>query len=158
MKKYVLAGLLLFLVSNLVAQNKKLIGVWQENYHTRKDTTDTGRDEMNSHYNSYKSGYKKLSSEFIVYSYIYPGVYPDDDLSKSEISIVAEDGVFWIITEVGEKEKLIYAPKTNNYYGEFKQLWGAKGKIFVEYDPKNKKVIFIEEETEMLLFDFSRKQ
>lgn len=154
MKKHLLIGVVFVFTSNIIAQNKKLIGVWQENYHIQKDTLDTGRDEINRNYQAYKRGDYKLSADYVMYMAVYPENYED----KWKITITKEDDVFWITTENGAKEKLIYAPKTNNYYGVFKELWGTKEKLFVEYDPKNKKVVFIEEETEMLVFDFSRKQ
>jgi hypothetical protein len=154
MIKHLLIGVVFLFTSNLIAQNEKFIGTWQENYHIRKDTLDTGFDEINRHYQAYKRGDYKLSSDYVMYM----EVYPENDEDKWEITITKEDEVFWIKTKIGEKEKLIYAPKTNTYYGVFKELWGAKGKLFVEYDRKNKKVVFIEEGTEILVFDFSRKQ
>jgi hypothetical protein len=132
MKKYLLVGLIVFFTGNLVAQNKKLIGVWKEDYHTIADTTDTG-------------------------SIDYRNVYPESDGDRWEISITKEQGVFWV-SDGDLKEKLVYAPKTNNYYVNLNKLWKIiKGNLTVEYDDKNQKVLFIDEELKMAVFEFSIK-
>ena len=132
MKKQVLVGLMLFFTSILVAQNKKLVGNWKENYHTIADTTSSG-------------------------DISYREVYPEKEDERWIISIIKEKDDFWVINGSDLKVKFMYAPKTNNYYINPKNWWGIHSDLTVEYDDKNQKVLFIDEETRITMFEFSRK-
>lgn len=153
MKKYLLVGLIVFFTSSLVAQNKKLIGDWKENFHTMADTTSNGIDEINNNPEAYRKGYKKLGGEYIDYQ----EVQTENDSERWQISITKEKDGFWVINGTDLKTKLIYAPKTNNYYINPKNWWGIKGALTVEYDDKNQKLLFIDEELKLTMFEFSRK-
>jgi hypothetical protein len=152
MKKYILIGVLFFITANIIAQNEKFIGSWQENYHLRKDTLDTGYNEIKKNYRAYRSGFLKLSLDYVMYM----EVYPEND-RKWEITIIKEDNTFWITKEDGLKEKLMYNSKANNYYVFLKDWWEVRGNLIIEYQPKTKEIVLLEEDTKMIVFVFSRK-
>nr|WP_315197687.1 hypothetical protein [uncultured Flavobacterium sp.] len=153
MKKYLLVGLIVFFKGNIIAQNKRIIGNWKENYHMIADTTSNGMEEINANPEAYRKGNMKLSSEYIDYR----EVHPESDSEKWQISITKEQDVFWV-SDGDLKEKLVYAPKTNNYYVNLNKLWKIiKGNLTVEYDDKSQKILFIDEKLKMAVFEFSRK-
>lgn len=154
MKKYIIIGFILLFENSLVAQNKKIIGDWKENYHMVRDTTMNGVNEINSNSEAYKSGFKKLSSEYIDYREIHS---KDEGYDGWEISITKEKDDFLVINGPDLKVKLVYSPKTNNYYISPKKWWGIHGDLTVEYDNKNQKLLFIDEESKLTMFEFSRK-
>jgi hypothetical protein len=152
MKKYLLVGLIVFFTNNLVAQNKEIIGDWKENYRTVADTLSSAVDIINSDPQAYRKGLKKLSSEYIDYR----EVYPESDAERRKISITKDLDVFWFAYYGSDfVKKITYAPETNNYMitkGDF-----TNSDLAIIYDEKNQKLLFIDEESGITRYEFSRK-
>lgn len=154
MKKYIVIAFVTFFANNVVAQNPNIIGNWKENYHLVRDTMSNGIEEINSDPQDYQSGFKKLSSEYVSYR----EVRPEEEGYTFEITITKEQDVFWFANDDDDsnhKMKITYAPKTNNYVitkGSF-----TPSNLAIEYDIKNQKILLIEEESGLTMFEFSRK-
>lgn len=152
MKKQIIVGLILLFTANSFGQNEKILGDWKENYHNVADTLSSAIDEINSDPEAYRSGFKKLSSAYIDYR----EVYPENDAEKWKISITKDLGVFWFASYGSDfKKKIIYATKTNNYVitnGSYRNYY-----LSIKYDEKTQKLLFINEESGITEYEFSRK-
>lgn len=155
MKKYLLGGFIVLFTSSLMAQNKKILGNWKENYHCQIDTTSDDREKINADPEAYRLGYKKLEIDgariidFAELDYTR-------DLAR-EISIKEDLGFFWLSFQNFETDfakKIIYDPKNNNYVitkGDFSNY-----NLIIEYDNKNQKLLFFYKELGIVWYEFSR--